>query len=741
MGLFNFLGPSASQKRIDELEKQLSDIRLQVTRRNEENQSIQQAIKIRRRTLSKPLAYSNPTSSGIDRTRRENNVYHGPFYDLSEVARAMDVEPYVNQSVRKHREQILKEGYIFKGEDEEMVDYIHRRIFEMELVSGVTFEEIVRDFTTNLVAYATTFLVTKRDPQRSSGKSIKVHGKTLKPIAAIFPMDPTSVEVRVNKHGHPTRWKQRIPNSISGKDEITFPNSDVIYATIDRKPGFIFGTPYILPTLDDVRALRRLEELAEVAVNKFAFPSLHFQVGEKDDPPEVFDDGSSEIDMVRVEVENMNAEGGIVTSHRVKHEVMGSGTDVIDINPYLQYFEGRVLGGLRLSEIDLGRGDVSKASAQTVSASLQDSAKDFQAIISNCLTYKLVLPLLFEGGFDVNEENIVRFQFPLIDREEERANQAHGGDMFNNGTITCTEFRKEFLGKREISEEQKKDLKPELDFEKEKELAKMQAQARAQQQSQAAKNTTANKSRPSNQSGRKSTKTRVTANSNYQPAKEIYLESIKEELTRLKSNMLDFVKKHGVGVASSDDPHDCTTKAQEMDTIFESFVTFLLTENRSSMEAIIKDGQEDCMDSLELEGPANKIPKRAMDRFFKNYIIKSLNMACGTAKGLINADNILAGMDDSIHPAVAMSNIIHAMLDDLTLLASQHIDIAYRFGYARTARIHDQDSIILSPTEGACPVCIENGDQSVTLSKKDIPYSVLLKTHSDCAFDTRVATV
>ena len=401
MGLFDFF-KKEREVRISTT-KELADLKLALGRIKEEREkeaSLKEAIGERRMTLPRPLMYSNPTSHAVTMLR-DQKIYHGPVHDLSEIALAMDVEPYVNQSVRKHREQILKEGYSIVGEDDEMIDYINRRLFEISLISGVSTNEFIREFAYNLAAYATSFLVLKRDATKSSGRKIKWHGKKLEPIAAIYPMDPTSVSVQLNDFGHPKKWKQVVDRSASRDNERTYNATDVIVATIDKKAGFVFGTPYILPVLDDVRALRRLEELAETAARKYAFPSSHWKVGSDEFPAEAYDDGTTEIQILQGQVQNMTPEGGLVTSHRIEHEIINESAAAFDVEKYIKYYEERVLGGLRLSPVDIGRGDVSKASAGAVSQSLQDSSRDFQAIIQDRLTNELIIPLLLEGGFNI----------------------------------------------------------------------------------------------------------------------------------------------------------------------------------------------------------------------------------------------------------------------------------------------------------------------------------------------------
>ncbi|RMG69764.1 MAG: hypothetical protein D6710_08235 [Nitrospirae bacterium] len=732
MALFDFFKRRSREDIVDNIQKQLSDIRLALGQR--ENRKIEQSIKSERRALERPLHYSTrPVGFGVRSSGRD---YEGPVYDLSEIAKIIDVEPYVNQSVRKHREQILKEGFTIQGPDQRQVDYIYQRFFEMELIADMPIEYVIREFTTNLVAYATSFIVKKRDSKRSSGNPVRMYGKTLEPIAAIFPMDPTSVTVKLNSNGYPVKWKQEI-NDTSGSTTVkVFDNDDVIVATIDKKSGFVFGTPYILPTIDDIRALRKLEELAEIIAHKYANPHLHAQVGSDEYPVQKFDDGSTEIDLVKQELENMPDTGGLVTSHRVKIDPIGLGKDAIDLVPYIKYFEERVLGGLRLSPVDLGRGDISKASAQSVSQSLQDSSKDFQAVIETAINSKLILPLLLEGGFDVTPQNRARFVFSTINREEDRARQQHGVDMFNNGVITLTEFRNEYLSKRPLSEEEMKLTKPEMAHKHAVELAKLKGGPVAtgeRDARNAAARRVASKTRPENQAGKKPTKTLITANS------EEALASIEENWADCIECVKSFIEKHGTGKASSGDMFDVTTKDQELDSILESFITFSMPIVRELCDKHMQDGISDAMEQLGIEGQY-RIAKKYVDRFYKNSTLKALRAITGGIKTLIYNDDTIAGIDTRLTPNQAVAAIFDSQLPELRRAIEKQKQLAYRFGFARTLRSHGESTMTFTPVdENVCEKCAERGEYTISLVDKQVPYNVLLATHEDCEFTVSVS--
>lgn len=752
MGLFDFklvkkAELESSQAKIAHLNKVVSDLKLSVQNQSSESKAIEEAIKERRRTLNRPLHYRTASTGGestVNRRGLSEVTYYGPGYDLAEIGRAIDVEPYINQSVRKHREQILKQGYSITCDDDELCEYLYRRLFEMAMISGITTEQWLRDFSTNLVAYGTAFLVIKRDSDRSSGKTIRMYGKDREPMAALYPLDPTSVSVALNDYGHPVRWKQKINNAIGNQNEIVFDVDDVIVATIDKKTGFVFGTPYILPTLDDVRSLRRLEELAELSAQRNGFPMLHWKVGTPEQPAEVFDDGTDEVSIVRQLVEEMPSEGGIVTSARVEADLLGGDKQTMDLTEYLNYFEARVLGGLRLSEVDLGRSEASKASAVTVSQGLQDSARDFQAIIEDILTFYLLIPLALEGGYDIDpNENLPEWKFSTINKEDMRADQQHGQDMYLSGGITHEEFRRDYLSKKPLAEEEHEDLKPNKDHAQQKELAQMAgeqaiAKAKVSKSTSTAKKKSANKTRPKNQHGRKKAKTRVTKNS-LDALKTYYANNISSSLIDARSTVWSLIDKHQGGVVSDSDIFDLSTKQEELQAAFEGFMAYASIECRKALDPILILGAKDALTDLGILGDYD-LGKKTIDRFYKNYAEKSIRKLCDQGLELINTNDALSGISSDRPFQFYVTGIFDTLQEELNSLCDKHIDIAYRVGYARAARAHGISTIILTPDQEGwfCEDCEERGPIEVSLVDKNGSYASLLSTHGECEFTLTV---
>jgi len=720
--------------RLQTQDAELRDVKALLKRESEQKNKLQEYLRVSRSNIPKPLQFSTKNITGGG-DRRNTAQFEGPLYDLQEIARAIDIEAYISTSVRKHREQILKEGYQISGQDQETVDYVNQRLFEFFLVSGVPFDEVLREFTTNLVQYASSFIVKVRDRKASTGRTYRWRDSWHEPIAAIFPMDPTTVGVQQNSLGHVTRWEQRVSDSPGNQRNVKrYKPDEVVLATIDKKSGFVFGTPYILPVLDDVRTLRRIEEITEVLTQRHAFPWTHWKVGSDEFPALDLEDGTSEVDAVRGVIQSTPPEGGIVTDWRVTAEVLGMEGEAISLEPYLEYFEQRVMAGLRLSPQDLGRSGSSKADAVTISETLQDASKDFQDILSKAITYQLFVPLLLEGGFSITRENLVFLQFQLINREEERARQAHGNDLWLSGSISRTELRKDFLNKKELADEEREECHIEIGHKNDIELAKIAAAAKAANAAKsttAAKNKSANKTRPRNQSGRKPTKTRVKANDIHL---EFYIDALLSGWQDTRNMLEAYTEKYTHPIEDDgSDPRDVTTRETELTSILDSLTIFFSRDSKSLLLPVIQAGVRKA--ALDAGLDEYEISNRAIDRFIKNNITKYLKIFTNSLENEINSNNYISGVDDSIHPQAALMSILENRTDELVTAASKHISLAYRFGFVKGARAYGYKSFIMIPEEGAaCEDCLDAGEKEVSMLQRDIPYSILLSTHGDCEY-------
>ena len=305
-------------------------------------------------------------------------------------------------------------------------------------------------------------------------------------------------------YGKILKYWQRIPgNPIMPQ----FIPENIIHIYYDKKEGFAFGTPYIVPVLDDIRSLRRMEENVEMLVTQHLFPLFHYMVGTETAPAEVYDDGSTEVDIIKEQIERMPTEGSIVTPERHTITNIGAQGKALDAQEYLRYFEKRVLAGLGISEIALGRGDTAnRATASTIDKSMTDRCKDFQDVVENFVNEYMFKELLYEGGFviDEKEDNFVKLKFREIDIDNMLKTQNHSVFKYEHHAITETEMREE-LSRDPVSDEQRKQLYFEL---VQKPITELEGDIQADAMLQKQKAATTNRNKPTNQHGTKPAKTR-----------------------------------------------------------------------------------------------------------------------------------------------------------------------------------------------------------------------------------------
>lgn len=679
---------------------ELKDVKLSVN--ESELVRFVQVLSEKTKILGKVGTYEFRNSRG---SSWDQGGFIGSVYDLSEISRALDVEPYICRAVDKISEQIVKEGFMLSGPDDQMVNYVKNRLFEISLATGITVEQTFREIARSLVTYHNAYIIFRRDEGRSTGKKIKLYGKVLNPIAGLFVADPTTMESIVDKYGTVKKWKQRIASllTLSGKDEDrVFNTEDVLHISVNRKPGYTQGTPFILPVLDDVRALRKLEELVVLLASKEAFPLYHYKVGLENAPAILYDDGSTEVDQVLSTVQSLPQQGFVVSNERLSINLVSRNGSALDLKPYMEYFEGRVLSGLRLSDIDLGRASsINRGSATTVSKNMQDAAKNYQQILSDFLTFKLILPILLEGEFDVTMDNMVKLEFPPIDMEELRAHQTHGLNLFNSSAIDLDELRNEYLNKKPMTPEQLSNTVMEFKLKHDLQIAGAKASSISSSSSKSTSGASLvrNITQPRNQHKISPTKPKIAAN-DYLDIVTDYISEIKSALVAAKN--LEESKPY-IQSSVHDMIEDC------------------VSHTKTSISNKIKEGWEASKGEFETthkdaESEVDYIGSRALDRFFKNFVYKSYWKVI---------DDYLEAIYSSLDKEEIDTRYVKYLEDVrsavINLIPTQE-ETAYRFGYASYAKRMGYKSI---------EVLDKDNNVSRTIPLNQIIYTNLLPKESD----------
>lgn len=373
--------------------------------------------------------------------------FEPPSYDFDRIHQAVDTDSYVRQAIAKHKELFWKEGWEIVSENQEAVSYLLQRIDFMEMAMKRPFLDFLIEISDQLFKFGNAFIVKGR------GDITPYFPSKLNPINAEYPIAgyyliPTEqVRILRDKHNRPRAYQQATdPLTYAPTDRDPVWSADrVIHLHLDRKPGRAFGTPYINTVLDDVIALRQIEEDIQNLVHRELFPLYKYKIGTAEQPAE-----PQEIDQAALEIENLRAEGGLILPYRHDIEIIGSENTALDASRYLDHFKERVAVGLGVAPHHLGMtmNGGNRSVTDRLDTALYDKVKQIQKIFGEMIRLNIFNELLFEGGFDptvnpsVNgESDRCFFKFKEIDVDTQVKKENHIIQKFVNNTITLSEVR------------------------------------------------------------------------------------------------------------------------------------------------------------------------------------------------------------------------------------------------------------------------------------------------------------
>ena len=396
------------------------------------------------------------SSRVIDYANRHRGDWFKPEYSLEELQIAQDTDSYIFKAIQKKVNRFTLAGYEIVGNDEESLTYIKNRLREIELVSGQPLKLLLSTLASDLSRYSNCIWVKVRNKNASSGKLRNSFGKELEPVAGYYCLPFETLWFKVKKNGELKKIMQEVPGTGARRE---FAPEDIVHFFTNKKPGFTMGTPELLPVLEDVALLRRLEESVEDMINANLNPLFHYKVGNDLNPERVGPDGVRETDLVRQTIEYMPSGGVFVSDHRHEIEAVGSEGKALKIQEYIDYFKKRVFAGLGVSPIDMGEGDT--ANSSTANNLSKVAIQDVEALQENIKVFFdafIINELLLEGGFVdsiTDESKSVSIKFGTVDKEEKAKEENQTIQLWLNNLVNETEARKR-LGMHPVKEEDRK---------------------------------------------------------------------------------------------------------------------------------------------------------------------------------------------------------------------------------------------------------------------------------------------
>jgi hypothetical protein len=272
------------------------------------------------------------------------------------------------------------------------------------------------------------------------------------PIVGYYVIPTETVEILRDKHNRPRWYRQRIDdisafNSGQSTNSPQWNAKDVIHLYRDKKPGRAWGTPFLTAAIDDVIALRQIEEDVQNLVHRELFPLYKYKIGTEEYPAE-----PEEIERAASELEGLRTEGGLILPERHEVEVIGAENNALDATPYLTHMKERVATGLGLYPHHLGMLSVNsggnRAMTDRLDIALYDRIKEYQRYLAEAVRLYVFNELLIEGGFDPmvnpqssNMSDRCMMHFKEIDIDTQIKKDAATSSLVTSGVITIPEGR------------------------------------------------------------------------------------------------------------------------------------------------------------------------------------------------------------------------------------------------------------------------------------------------------------
>jgi len=374
--------------------------------------------------------------------RPEGVQFYRPEYDLPTIANAVALDGILNRSVAIYVEQIMKNGFEYVSTSDRMQNHANKRIREIELGTNIKLTEIVSTIANQLVTYGTAYLIKVRKNSKI-GKTYKLYNRKVKPVVGVFVADATTMEVGLNAKQKVTHYRQNLNGQWN-----TFMVDDVIQFTYNKVPGQLTGRSNINQVLDDVRALRKLEEEVEILGFQYAIPLYLYKVGTDSHPA-----APGEVDAVSTTINHMPTYGMMCVPHTHDMEAVSQSNANIDIMPFIDHYKNRINAGLGISSVAMGQSDTSNRNTSEIQdLSMQTITKSYQQIIKNKLDLELFKEIILDAG--ANPMNFdLEIRFPEIDLEAQIKHETHVLQKYQGNLISREEARLQIDMESKINEQ------------------------------------------------------------------------------------------------------------------------------------------------------------------------------------------------------------------------------------------------------------------------------------------------
>jgi|SRR6185436_6022993 len=387
------------------------------------------------------------------------------FY-LYKIEKYWENEGLIYRIVNKMMEMIMSSGFEIKADDKGDLKKIQT---EMDLVlrrSRMTWRGLCRRTSHDFAKYGNVFI----HPDSTTDTNTKIYGlEFFDPLTMSAIVDRATgwlyfwvkrdairkrgdIEKQI-RNANPYRVQMqlaryfsfipRIISVASGIRDSKYTPEEMIHIAYLKLHQAVISIPPVYPVLEDILTLRSIED--DINLNSFQYghPFMHATINRENmDKSDI----QNEVRALKDNIKDMEGNGMLVTSDKVKVDLKGVQGAFPDLVSYHKLFVQRIEKGAGMPDLFTGEGSgVGRQTSGTVEKSVFGMLSDMGQTIAEGLN-ELVTQVWNRNirGAGLDEANAsapVKVVFADPDQNQLRANQQHAIMLFQGGAINHGEYR------------------------------------------------------------------------------------------------------------------------------------------------------------------------------------------------------------------------------------------------------------------------------------------------------------
>jgi len=358
-----------------------------------------------------------------------------PEFNWDDLWLAYQSDGYIHRAVNRYRMLVLGRGVKIEAPPR-IQRYLDERFRIMKSVNGLGWDDLLRVAALDYVLFGNAFMIRAGSSQIRAVYGYRIN--TQRATAALYPVSPRMLRPVFSPAGEVVAWQLYVRTSRAGHvvPPKEFNSREVLHLHYNRGSEYVFGTPLLLCVLEDVRALRQIEEDILRLLHKFANPLLVINT------PDALGYGDGiRADMTELAnvINQMAEDGFLVLMPGQDVRMLGAESVALRMEGYLDSFKRRVFSGLGMSANMLADESEPLERQVELERQIRDTVTDIQHQFGQHLLDQVIGVLLQEAGIETDEVSLV---FDLPDQQAWLRFEQAVANLYALNLITRDEARK-----------------------------------------------------------------------------------------------------------------------------------------------------------------------------------------------------------------------------------------------------------------------------------------------------------